>query len=89
MGEKVSGGVKMRSYFALQKNNLHSGGWSDVLYWAREKILKDSAPVKIFTARAGDRNARIVAEICVDEERLINDGRLMSLKDLLNGKEQI
>lgn len=77
----------MRSYFAKQGNKLHQGGWVEVLAWARKEIDGDSTPIKLFTSRAGEPDARIVAEISTDGERLINEGRIISLKALINGNK--
>ena len=78
----------MRSYFAVQGKKLSQGGWLTVLDWSKRRIKISPLPVKLFTARGGDKNARVIAEITPDGARSIQDGRLISLKTLLNGKEQ-
>lgn len=75
----------MRSYFALQGKQIFQGDWLTVLDWARQNILLDPTPVKLFTARGGERNARVIAEITRDSETSIKDGRTLSLKAFLNG----
>lgn len=80
--------TEMRSYFALQGNKLHQGGWLTVRDWGRRRIQISPSTVKLFTARGGDKNARVIAEITSDGERVIQDGRSVSLKALLSGKEQ-
>ena len=72
----------MRSYFALQENQLHQGGWITVNAWARHKIQLNTAPIKIFTARGGEKEAQVVAEVTSEGIRAIHDGRILSLKDL-------
>jgi len=76
----------MRSYFAVQEKNIYQGGWLSVIDWARRRIQFNPSPIKLFTAHAGDKNARIIAEITPDRERAIKGGRIISLKTLLNGK---
>ena len=80
--------TEMRSYFAVQGNKLYQGGWLTVRDWGRRRIHISPLPVKLFTARGGDKHAQVIAEITPDGERCIQDGRLISLKTLLNGKEQ-
>lgn len=75
----------MRSYFAKQGNKVHNGGWLDVLMWARQEIKSNPTPVKLFSCRGGETVARILAEITTDGERLINEGRTISLKTLIHG----
>ena len=74
----------MRSFFAKQGNAVHSGGWLSVVLWARVAIEQDDTPVQILSARAGDKIARVIAEISLDGERLIRGGRIIKLK-LLRG----
>lgn len=72
----------MRSYFATQGKRVHADGWQGVLTWANEQIQSDPTPVKILTARAGDRTARIVAEVTQEGGRLIEQGREVPLRSL-------
>jgi hypothetical protein len=70
----------MRSYFATQGKRVHTGGWQSVLMWANEQIQTDPTPVKILTARGGDRAARVVAEVTREGGRLIEQGRQIPLR---------
>jgi hypothetical protein len=72
----------MRSYFATQGKRVHAGGWQSVLMWANEQIKIDQTLVKILTARAGDRTAKIVAEVTQEGGTLIEQGRQVPLKSL-------
>jgi hypothetical protein len=72
----------MRSYFATQGKRVQEGGWQSVLIWANEQIQTDPTPVKILTARAGDRTARVVAEVTQEGGRLIEQGREVPLRSL-------
>ena len=80
--------TEMRSYFAVQGNMVYQGGWITVVDWGKRRIQISPLPVKLFTARGGDKNARVIAEITLDGERVIQDGRIVSLKALLSGKKQ-
>ena len=72
----------MRSFIALQRRTAHPGGWLDCIAWARAHA-KEGPPVRILTARAGERTARVVAEVSTDGERLITGGRVISLGQVL------
>ena len=72
----------MRSYFATQGKRVHADGWQGVLMWAKEQIQNDPTPVKILTARAGDRTAKVVAEVTLEGGRLIEQGRQVPLRSL-------
>ena len=72
----------MRSYFAAQSKRTYAGGWYAVLAWAGEQIKKDPTPIKLLTARPGERFAKIIAEITKDGMRIIEDGRQVSVKSL-------
>ena len=76
----------MRTYFAMQSKIIRSGGWLTVLYWARSRIRENPVPVKIFTARSGEKYARVVAEITTEGECLVKSGRSLPVKAVLNGK---
>ena len=79
--------TEMRSYFALQGNMLHQGGWLTVITWSRCRIKFNPLPIQIFTARGGDKNALIVAEITPCGEKTVQGGRTISVKALISGKE--
>ena len=74
----------MRSYFAVHGEDVFQGGWVSVYLWAKQRTATNE-PVKILTARGGEKNARIIAEVTLDNVRIIGNGRVMSRK-LLNGK---
>jgi len=75
----------MRSFFALQEKQIHQGGWHDVIHWSKDQIQSNTAPIKIFTSRGGEKTAIIIAEITLDGIRKIKNGRHISLKALING----
>lgn len=78
----------MRSYFAKQGRTIHSDSWLNCIGWAREQITLTAKPVHILTARPGEKNARIVAEITTDGERRITDGRVIKVKELRRGQKR-
>lgn len=75
----------MRTFFAVQQHKTINAGWQQCLLWARQQILEHEAPVHLLTARGGDKDAVIIAEITFDHERMIEDGRAMSIKRLMHG----
>lgn len=72
----------MRSYYAVQGNIVRNGAWIEMIKWARKAVVLNELPVQLLTARAGEKSARIIAEIDVGGERLITQGRIMSVKNL-------
>lgn len=77
----------MRTFFAKQGNKIHNDGLDAVVQWARESIKCDPTPVKIFTARAGEKEAKVICEVTPEGEYVITNGRTLPLKDLIRGKE--
>ncbi len=75
----------MRTYFAVQKNKKINAGWQQCLQWARKQLTENDAPVHLLTARGGDKDAVIIAEVTVDHERMIEGGRAILIKRLMNG----
>lgn len=79
-------GAAIRSYFAVQGRRTYPGGWHTVLTWAGEQTKQDSVPVKIISARPGERNGRIIAEVTREGVRIINHGRQVAIRSI-NGKK--
>ena len=75
----------MRTYFAVQQHKIINAGWQQCLHWAREQLDENDAPVHLLTARGGDKDAVIIAEVTVDHERMIEGGRAMSIKSVMHG----
>jgi hypothetical protein len=76
----------MRTFFAIQQDKTINSGWQQCLSWARQQIKEDSTPIQLLTARGNDNNAVVIAEITIDRERMIEGGRALSVKRLMNGK---
>ena len=57
-----------------------------VCLWAKQYATTNN-PVKIFSARGGEKNARVIAEVTLDSVRIIGNGRVMSRK-MLYAKEK-
>jgi hypothetical protein len=54
------------------------------MHWAQEQVsARPSTIAKIYRGRAGERNARVVAELTCTEVRLIHNGRYVAVKRLL------
>lgn len=78
----------MRSFIAVIGKHSYCGGWRDCLEWSRAKIRDDHhAVARIFAARAGERSARVVAEVEHGSERTIRNGRLVPVQKLLPCRE--
>jgi hypothetical protein len=77
--------IFMRTYFAVQQHKTINAGWQQCLQWAREQLDENDAPVHLLTARGGDKDAVIIAEMTVGHERMIEGGRAMSIKRLMHG----
>lgn len=73
----------MKSYFAKQNHQVISGGFYQCLSWARERIQEHENPVLILVTRAGEKNAKIVAEIDSDGERRVIGGKIMPISRLM------
>jgi len=67
----------MISYIATQGRDTFRGGFAQCVLWARERIAERPQPVRIAKARGGERNARVVAEIAPEGERVVADGRVV------------
>ena len=72
----------MRSYYAKQASIVHEGGWLAVVEWGRCSLKKNNVPVQLLTARPGEKYARVIGEISLDGERLVNQGRFLLVKSL-------
>lgn len=75
----------MYSFFAIQKQLIHSNGWRNTLSWARAQIKTDNSPIKLLRSRSGEPYATVIAEVTESGERLIQGGRLISIKKLRHG----
>lgn len=72
----------MHCYFAIQGKHTHAGGWYSIATWATSQILLDSTTIKILKARAGEKNARVVAEITQEGMTAIENGRQVAVRSL-------
>jgi hypothetical protein len=72
----------VHSYIALAGKATFSGSLAQCITWSREQLQAHPGPSKILKARAGERFACVVAEIAVDGERLIRDGRTVKIRKL-------
>jgi hypothetical protein len=79
----------MRTYFAVQDDKSFNSGWQQCLSWARHQILENNSAIQLLTARAGDKEAVVIAEITTDSERMIEGGRALPIKRLMNGSKEI
>lgn len=75
----------MRTFFAVQQHKTINASWQQCLLWARQQILEHEAPVQLLSARGGDKEAVIIAEITLENERMIDGGRTILIKRLMNG----
>jgi len=76
----------MRTFFAVQDDKSFNSGWQQCLSWARQQIQVNNTAIQLLTARAGDKEAVVIAEITLDSERMIEGGRTLLVKRLINGK---
>ena len=72
----------MRTFVAIAPAEVVWGGWMDVCRWASEHSLGTSSPVKIATARGGDRSVRVIAEAVAGEVLLVRSGRVYPVRKL-------
>lgn len=71
----------MRTFIATNGQQVFTSGYVQCVAWARQ--LNTDLPTIIHTARGGDREARVIAEVTGAEEvRQITDGRLISVSGL-------
>jgi len=70
----------MKMIFAIDaKKNTHQGSWLDCLRWA---LNSEYSPVKIHKVRAGEKNAKVIAEIDNGLIRMIPHGRQVPLRSI-------
>ena len=70
----------MKIIFAMDtKKNTHQGSWLDCLRWA---LNSEHTPVKIHKVRAGEKNAKVIAEVDNGLIRMIPHGRQVPFKSL-------
>jgi hypothetical protein len=79
----------MKTFFAVQKDKSFNSGWLQCLNWARQQIKEDRTAIQLLTARGGDKDAVIIAEITANNERMIDGGGTLPVKRLLHGKAEI
>ena len=72
----------MHSYFATQGKLTHAGGWYSVTAWASSQIQIDPTPVKILKARAGQKQARVIAEVTPEDIHSVQAGRQVAVRSL-------
>jgi len=77
----------MRSFFVITGSSARAGGWRECLLLAREMTQRNGSVVQIATARAGEKKARIVAEVTPSSERLIKNGRIIKIRRLRHGEK--
>lgn len=74
----------MVSFIGKSGSRKTSGGWAECVSWGIEQVTDDiSAIVKIYKVRAGEPLARVIAEITADGVLLIEGGRSISNRHLL------
>ena len=81
--------ITMRTFFAVQQDKFIISGWQQCLSWARQQIIESNSPIQLLTARGGDNDAVVIAEITANSERMIEGGRMLPVKRLLHGKAEI
>ena len=79
----------MRTFFAIQQDKTFNSGWQQCLSWARQHIKENNTVIKLLTARVGDKEAVVIAEITTNSERMIDSGRALPVKRLFHGKTEI
>lgn len=79
----------MRTFFAIQQDKTFNAGWQQCLIWARQQIIENSIAIQLLTARVGEKEAVIIAEITTYSEHMIKGGRTLEVKRLLHGKAKI
>ncbi|MCX7099472.1 MAG: hypothetical protein NTV43_16380 [Methylococcales bacterium] len=79
----------MRTFFAVQQDKVFNSGWHQCISWARQQLQENKSTIQLLSARAGDKDAIVVAEITAQSERLIKGGRTLPVKRLMNGKAEI
>ena len=68
-----------RSYFLVQGEYVDEGNWKYVIFSARRLVMKSFIPVRILTARPGEKRARTIAELDQLGERLIYEGWMVKM----------
>jgi hypothetical protein len=79
----------MRTFFAVQDDKSFNAGWHQCLSWARQQIQENHTAIQLLTARAGDKEAVVIAEITIDSERMIEGGRTLPVKRLINATASV
>lgn len=79
----------MRAFFAIQQDKTFNSSWQQCLIWARQQIKESDTPIQLLTARGGDTDAVVIAEITANCERMIEGGRTLPVKRLLHAKAEI
>lgn len=73
----------MKCFIAKHGSMIFTGSWYACTNWAIQQVSKeDTCIIKIYQARGGEKNARIVSEVSNNTISHIANGRYMSLKDL-------
>ena len=73
----------MLTFYAVQQKAVFNSGWLGCIEWAREQLQNNPAPIQILLARAGEKTARVVAEITPNGARMIRQGREVKVKGLM------
>jgi hypothetical protein len=75
----------VRAYFALHGTVTHHGAYHHCLDWCRRRVTGNSTSALVLTARAGQKTAKVIAEITAKGERIVLDGRLVPIRKLRDG----
>ena len=72
----------MKSYFAFHGNVVFPGGFVQCVRWAASETEIGVEVIKIAQARAGEPNARIIAEVDAGGFQFVSAGRVVPIKRL-------
>ncbi len=72
----------MKSYFAFHGNVVFPGGFVQCVRWAVSETEMGIELIKIAMARAGEANARIIAEVDAEGFQFVSAGRVIPIKRL-------
>jgi hypothetical protein len=77
------------TFYAVKEDQVFNSGWAECICWARQRLQENDAVIRILTARGGEKQAIVVAEITAQCERMIYGGRTFPVKRLVNGKVEV
>lgn len=74
----------MHTYIAITgQGNATTGGWFQCLQWAKQQIEDTVTVVKVFVAKPGEKEARVVGEVSLDGVRFLPGERQLAIRKLL------